>query len=79
MILSNSKYVILFLQLQRFQEMLRFFQLMFFPGCLLFRVPNAKLGRESTDIEIFGMQGIPPEILAAHYGEGNTCCMPFAD
>lgn len=35
-----------------------------------FRVPNAKPDRESTEIEIFGMQGIPPEILAAHYGEG---------
>ncbi|XP_038980452.1 protein SUPPRESSOR OF FRI 4-like isoform X1 [Phoenix dactylifera] len=33
------------------------------------KVPNAKPDRESTDIEIFGMQGIPPEILAAHYGE----------
>lgn len=33
------------------------------------KVPNAKAGRESTEIEIFGMQGIPPEILAAHYGE----------
>lgn len=35
----------------------------------MFRVPNAKPGRESTDIEIYGMQGIPPDILAAHYGE----------
>ena len=34
-----------------------------------FRVPNAKPGRESTDIEIYGMQGIPPDVLAAHYGE----------
>ncbi|KAL6003816.1 Protein SUPPRESSOR OF FRI 4 [Asimina triloba] len=33
------------------------------------KVPNAKPGRESTDIEIFGMQGIPPDVLAAHYGE----------
>ncbi|XP_065853609.1 protein SUPPRESSOR OF FRI 4 isoform X2 [Euphorbia lathyris] len=33
------------------------------------KVPNAKPGRESTDIEIYGMQGIPPDILAAHYGE----------
>ncbi|KAK9937229.1 hypothetical protein M0R45_014032 [Rubus argutus] len=33
------------------------------------KVPNAKAGRESTDIEIYGMQGIPPDILAAHYGE----------
>lgn len=36
---------------------------------LLYRVPNAKSGRESTDIEIYGMQGIPPDVLAAHYGE----------
>ncbi|XP_020592140.1 protein SUPPRESSOR OF FRI 4 isoform X2 [Phalaenopsis equestris] len=33
------------------------------------KVPNAKVGRESTEIEIFGMQGIPSDILAAHYGE----------
>ncbi|KAJ8758656.1 hypothetical protein K2173_000377 [Erythroxylum novogranatense] len=33
------------------------------------KVPNAKSGRESTDIEIYGMQGIPPDVLAAHYGE----------
>ncbi|KAJ4805524.1 Zinc finger family protein isoform 1 [Rhynchospora pubera] len=33
------------------------------------KVPNAKPDRESTEIEIFGMQGVPPEILAAHYGE----------
>ncbi|KAJ6802119.1 protein SUPPRESSOR OF FRI 4 [Iris pallida] len=33
------------------------------------KVPNAKPERESTEIEIFGMQGIPPEILAEHYGE----------
>lgn len=33
------------------------------------RVPNAKAGRESTDIEIYGMQGIPADVLAAHYGE----------
>jgi hypothetical protein len=32
-------------------------------------VPNAKPGRESTDIEIYGMQGIPPDVLAAHYGD----------
>lgn len=36
---------------------------------LLCRVPNAKPGRESTEIEIYGMQGIPPDVLAAHYGE----------
>ncbi|CAK9137001.1 unnamed protein product [Ilex paraguariensis] len=35
------------------------------------KVPNAKPGRESTDIEIYGMQGIPPDILAAHYGEDD--------
>lgn len=34
-----------------------------------YRVPNAKEGRESTDIEIYGMEGIPPDALAAHYGE----------
>ncbi|XP_004232645.1 protein SUPPRESSOR OF FRI 4 [Solanum lycopersicum] len=33
------------------------------------QVPNAKPGRESTDIEVYGMQGIPSDILAAHYGE----------
>ncbi|XP_038995417.1 protein SUPPRESSOR OF FRI 4-like isoform X2 [Hibiscus syriacus] len=33
------------------------------------KVPNAKPGRDSTDIEIYGMQGIPPDVLAAHYGE----------
>lgn len=37
--------------------------------CLrLCRVPNAKSDRESTELEIFGMQGIPAEILAAHDG-----------
>ncbi|XP_022725417.1 protein SUPPRESSOR OF FRI 4-like isoform X3 [Durio zibethinus] len=33
------------------------------------KVPNAKPGRESTDIEIYGMQGIPPDVLTTHYGE----------
>ncbi|XP_052182118.1 protein SUPPRESSOR OF FRI 4-like isoform X2 [Diospyros lotus] len=33
------------------------------------KVPNAKPGRESTDIEIYGMQRIPPDILASHYAE----------
>lgn len=33
---------------------------------LIFRVPNAKPDRESTEIDIFGMEGIPPDILAAH-------------
>lgn len=33
------------------------------------KVPNAKPERESTEIEIYGMQGIPPDVLAAHYGE----------
>ncbi|GAA0144442.1 DNA metabolism protein [Lithospermum erythrorhizon] len=33
------------------------------------RVPNAKPGRDSTDIEIYGMQGIPADVLAPHYGE----------
>ena len=37
--------------------------------CFPIRVPNAKDGRDSTDIEIYGMQGIPPHLLAAHYGE----------
>ncbi|KAK9268225.1 hypothetical protein L1049_010668 [Liquidambar formosana] len=32
------------------------------------KVPNAKPGRETTEIEIYGMQGIPPDILEAHYG-----------
>lgn len=35
-----------------------------------YRVPNAKEGRESTDIEIYGMQGIPADAMTAHYGEG---------
>lgn len=30
------------------------------------KVPNAKPDRESTELEIFGMEGIPSEILAAH-------------
>lgn len=34
------------------------------------RVPNAKPERESIELEIFGMEGIPPELLAAH--EGNV-------
>lgn len=33
------------------------------------KVPNAKAERESTEIEIYGMQGIPQDILTAHYGE----------
>ncbi|KAJ6947068.1 hypothetical protein NC651_001690 [Populus alba x Populus x berolinensis] len=33
------------------------------------KVPNAKPGREATDIEIYGMQGIPPDVLASHYGD----------
>ncbi|KAL8152071.1 hypothetical protein V2J09_021879 [Rumex salicifolius] len=33
------------------------------------KVPNSKPERESTEIEIYGMQGIPPEVLSAHYGE----------
>ncbi|WOL17839.1 protein SUPPRESSOR OF FRI 4 isoform X1 [Canna indica] len=35
------------------------------------KVPNAKPDRDSTEIEIYGMQGIPPDILAAHYGEDD--------
>jgi len=30
----------------------------------------AKPDRESKEIEIFGVQGIPAHVLAAHYGEG---------
>lgn len=30
------------------------------------KVPNAKPQRESTELEIFGMEGIPADILAAH-------------
>jgi hypothetical protein len=33
--------------------------------------------RESTDIEIFGMQGIPAHVLAAHYGEGMTVSLLY--
>ncbi|KAI3514896.1 hypothetical protein L1887_13643 [Cichorium endivia] len=36
------------------------------------KVPNAKDGRESTDIEIYGMQGIPADVLAAHYGDEDN-------
>ncbi|KAJ0237865.1 Protein SUPPRESSOR OF FRI 4 [Hirschfeldia incana] len=36
------------------------------------KVPNSKEGRDSTDIEIYGMQGIPPDVLAAHYGEEES-------
>ncbi|CAM6093884.1 unnamed protein product [Calypogeia fissa] len=32
------------------------------------KVPNAKPERESTELEIFGMEGIPPEILLSHDG-----------
>ncbi|XP_072995404.1 protein SUPPRESSOR OF FRI 4 isoform X1 [Typha latifolia] len=42
------------------------------------KVPNAKPDRESTEIEIFGMQGIPPEILAAHYGEDEDASSKMA-
>lgn len=34
-------------------------------------VPNAKPGRESTDNNIYGMAGIPPEDLAAFEAGGN--------
>ncbi|XP_056163467.1 protein SUPPRESSOR OF FRI 4 isoform X2 [Syzygium oleosum] len=40
------------------------------------KVPNAKPGRESTEIEIYGMQGIPPDVLAAHYGEEDEEAPP---
>lgn len=34
------------------------------------RIPNAKPEREAlTDLEIYGMEGIPPDILAAHDGD----------
>ncbi|KAK1325035.1 hypothetical protein QJS10_CPA01g00643 [Acorus calamus] len=42
------------------------------------KVPNAKPDRESTDIEIFGMQGIPPDVLAAHYGEDEDTASKLA-
>ncbi|KAJ0980837.1 hypothetical protein J5N97_009092 [Dioscorea zingiberensis] len=42
------------------------------------KVPNAKPDRESTEIEIFGMQGIPPEVLAAHYGEDEETAAKVA-
>jgi hypothetical protein len=32
-------------------------------------VPNAIPGRETTEIEIYGMEGIPEEDLAAHYAQ----------
>ncbi|CAI7890993.1 unnamed protein product [Closterium sp. NIES-54] len=35
----------------------------------LTKVPNARPGRESVEIEIFGMEGIPPEAIAAHNAE----------
>lgn len=33
------------------------------------KVPNARPGRESVEIEIFGMEGIPPEAILEHTGE----------
>lgn len=34
------------------------------------RIPNAKPEREAlTDLEIYGMEGIPADILAAHDGD----------
>lgn len=37
------------------------------------RIPNAKPEREAmTDLEIYGMEGIPAEILAAHDGDDGT-------
>eukprot|EP00850_Spirogloea_muscicola_P025485 SM003242S12604 [mRNA] locus=s3242:62:1527:+ [translate_table: standard] len=35
----------------------------------LTKVPNARPGRESVDLEIYGMDGIPPEAIAAHAAE----------
>ncbi|GAU12855.1 hypothetical protein TSUD_73420 [Trifolium subterraneum] len=43
------------------------------------KVPNAKPGRESTDIEIYGMQGIPPDVLAAHYGDEDVLMYNHTD
>ncbi|KAK4803122.1 hypothetical protein SAY86_001325 [Trapa natans] len=40
------------------------------------KVPNAKPGRDSTEIEIYGMQGIPPDVMAAHYGEEEDDAPP---
>ncbi|KAM7257693.1 hypothetical protein ACFE04_013434 [Oxalis oulophora] len=42
------------------------------------KVPNAKPGRESTDTEIYGMLGIPPDVMAAHYGEDEDEVQPKA-
>lgn len=34
------------------------------------RIPNAKPEREAmTDLEVYGMEGIPADILAAHDGD----------
>ena len=46
---------------------------------LFCRVPNAKPGRETTDIEIYGMQGIPPDVLAAHYGEDGEDALKLGE
>ncbi|KAH7366318.1 hypothetical protein KP509_18G072400 [Ceratopteris richardii] len=35
------------------------------------KVPNAKPQRDSTELEIFGMEGIPPDILSAHDVDGD--------
>lgn len=40
------------------------------------RVPNARPGRESVEIEIFGMEGIPPEAIAAHNAEQGEFVQP---
>ncbi|KAG6468643.1 hypothetical protein ZIOFF_073332 [Zingiber officinale] len=42
------------------------------------KVPNAKPERDSTEIEIYGMQGIPHDILAAHYGEDEEAAAKTA-
>ncbi|CAL0318594.1 unnamed protein product [Lupinus luteus] len=42
------------------------------------KVPNAKSDRDSIDIEIYGMQGIPPDILDAHYREEEDHVPPKA-
>lgn len=36
------------------------------------KVPNAKPGREGTNVEIHGMQGVPPDVLASHYEDDDV-------
>ena len=30
---------------------------------ILFRVPNAKAGRDQVDINVYGMEGVPGEVI----------------